>query len=172
MSTNLIIELTLNPKKKVFVYQGSHGKYYNIIHCYPTEKEKNTMNTIILNYDIHFPIEWADDDNDYIYFDEFFKVGPKTCYNCKFFGFYNGVFIGYCANCASLLNYERGNGLLPDGKEIDDKAIAFDLTNIKEENSMWNTYLKNIDRNEIGDNILKDDYEMYKDLPSLIETSP
>ena len=161
----LLVTIPLNQQKKINIYQGSHGKYYNINN---DSKQNGYLNNEILNYDIHFPIEWANDDDEYIYQDIQNQVGPRYCYNCIDYGFHNGVFIGYCANCAFLLEYSRGNGLLPSGEEVDIETTAFDLTNIKEENSIWKTYLQT-NRNEIGDNSLKENYEMYKDLPPLID---
>ena len=55
------------------------------------------------------------------------------------------------------------------GIELNETMVAFDLTNYKKENSMWNTYLKDVNLNEIGDEKIYQDYEMYKDLPDLIE---
>lgn len=181
---SLLVTMPMNKEKKINIFQGSHGKYYTITknectynECTYNERTYNErnynenrifLNNEILNYDIHYPIEWAEDENEYIYEDIQSKVGPKFCNNCIEYGFYNGVFIGYCANCAFLLEYSRGNGLLPRGDEVSLETLAFDLTNITEENSIWNTYLLNCDKEEIGDEALKENYEMYKDLPPLI----
>jgi len=35
-------------------------------------------------------------------------TGPKECDGCKRYGFYNGVFIGYCANCVDQYDNVRG----------------------------------------------------------------
>ena len=154
---------------QIKVFEGSHGKFYSIKEpILEEEKEVVTRNDIILYYDIHFPIEWALDNSFYILVDEEIQVGPKYCPNCVEYGFFNGVFIGYCANCASLLEYKKGNGLLPDGLEVTKETHAFDISNIKEENSIWNTYLKDVTIEQIGDLERKEEYEMYKDIPSLI----
>ena len=71
-------------------------------------------------------------------------------------------------NCADTFQFKRGNGMTDLYKEVDESMIALDLTNFKKENSMWNTYLKDINLNEIGDEKLKEEYEIYKDLPDLI----
>jgi len=44
--------------------------------------------------------------------------GPYGCLNCAHYGTYNGVFIGYCSNCA-ILHYggKRGCGFQGDGIE-------------------------------------------------------
>jgi hypothetical protein len=90
-------------------------------------------------YDIHFPLEWA--ANPKICDDDFI-CDPSHCKNCFDYGSYNGVFIGYCANCAQEYNYERGNGFISSGKEI--------KKGLDEKNSAWNTYLKNVILHEIG----------------------
>ncbi len=40
-----------------------------------------------------FPEEWAKDHAP--------ETGPKECENCRDHGFWNGVFMLYCANCAT-----------------------------------------------------------------------
>ena len=162
----LIETISLNENKYVSFFQGTNGKYYTIE--LKDRENYEILNETILKYDIHFPIEWADDDNIYIHSNVESKVGPRYCNNCIEFGFYNGVCIGYCANCATLLDFTRGNGLLDICEEINEKTIAFDLENVKEENSMWNTYLKDVKKEEIGDIELSNDYEIYKDLPPLL----
>ena len=44
-------------------------------------------------YTITFPYEWAKK--------HIATTGPEECLNCKKYGFYNGVFVGYCYNCAT-----------------------------------------------------------------------
>ena len=163
-----LITLNWNKDIKINIYDGSNGNFYSIEEPVCEDEENITRNEIILNYDCHFPVEWALDNKSYV--NEFFesKVGPKYCLNCIEFGYKNGVFIGYCANCAELLDYKRGNGLLPDGNEVCKETFAFDTSDIKEENSIWNTYLKNVSEEKIGDFQIMEDYEMYKDLPPLI----
>lgn len=91
-------------------------------------------------YDRHFPIEWAMNprklDND-------FTCCPIDCLNCLDYGSYNGVFIGYCANCAQVYDYQRGNGFIDSG--IEEEGEGFN-----EKNSVWNSYLKYVSLNEIG----------------------
>jgi hypothetical protein len=93
-----------------------------------------------ISYDKHFPIEWAMNpkkiDND-------FQCGPPDCLNCLDYGSYNGVFIGYCANCAGEYDYQRGNGFIDYGEEFKDEGFY-------DENSVWNTYLKYVNLDEIG----------------------
>lgn len=118
---------------EIHKYIGSYGEYYN-------------FNGV--NYDIHFPIDWvfhqptchlnSDDDTT--------PFGPETCSNCFEHGYFQGVFIGYCVNCASLCNYERGNGMMVNGIEYPGQK------------SIWDLYLQNVSLDEIGDRNLYMDY--------------
>jgi hypothetical protein len=89
-----------------------------------------------------FPLEWAQSHK--------LKTGPTECANCACYGMWNGVFIGYCVNCAGYeYNYERGNGMASFG-------VEFSNENRKIENSVFETYLKDVDLREIGDKELFD----------------
>lgn len=81
-----------------------------------------------------FPLEWAKN--------HFPETGPECCKMCKTFGFWNGVFVGYCAKCAEQYKGKRGNGFIFYGEE---------KTNKKNENSAFFTYLKDVDFDKIGD---------------------
>jgi hypothetical protein len=72
-------------------------------------------------------------------------TGPKDCRNCLAFGSWNGVFIGYCANCAFYqYNGYRGRGFIRAGQESNDADVqAFE--------SVFDTYLKDVAMDEIGD---------------------
>jgi hypothetical protein len=109
-------------------------------------------------YTSHFPEEWAKSHIN--------GTGPK-CRNCDMVGYYNGVFIGYCANCAKYVyNNTRGLGFIDYGIEV--PCIDPD----DEKYSALNTYLKYV-KNELyrlGDFDLygerfyhKDEYDMKKD---------
>lgn len=168
--SSLIVTIPLSLEISVEIFKGSHGKYYSIKHIGKKE------DLFPIYYDIHFPINWL--------FSEEFKqypsspssrcnndclTGPKHCTNCKKYGFYNGVFIGYCLNCASEFYNSRGNGLTDiEGIELNENMVAFDLTYFQKEKSIWKTYLKGISLEQIGDVHLKEEYELYKDLPDLI----
>jgi hypothetical protein len=114
-------------------HKGTNGDYYCI---------NGT------NYDIHFPIDWIFKSPENI--DNF---GPEECNLCAEYGYYNGVFIGYCLHCAKNANFERGNGMIrygmevthPEAKELD-IPIEYD-----DKNSIWNNYMQFVDMNEIGD---------------------
>jgi hypothetical protein len=85
-------------------------------------------------YTIHFPKEWAVSHK--------MGSGPKECSNCADFGSWNGVFIGYCMNCADYMyNYERGSGFYTYGIEtsVGDPCLY-----------AMNTYLKNVDFRSVG----------------------
>ena len=92
-----------------------------------------------------FPFEWA--ENHYP------GTGPKECGNCSDYGCWNGVFIGYCANCAEHeYQFERGSGFIGIGKEnkktCDPTKYAF------------NTYLKDIELDSIGDTDFMDSKQL------------
>jgi len=82
-------------------------------------------------YHQQFPVSWA----MYHHFD----TGPHDCQNCACYGSVEGVFVGYCANCA-LHFYEggRGRGFMGDGVELDtDIARSYP--------SAFDTYLVGVD---------------------------
>jgi hypothetical protein len=118
-------------------YRGSCGEFYSV-------------NDV--NYDIHFPIEWVFQIPEDI--ENIDKFGPETCYDCFINGYYNGVFIGYCVDCASFCNYKRGNGLI-NGIEREE----LDHADIDAKNSIWNLYLQMVSLEEIGDGQLQIDYD-------------
>ena len=87
-----------------------------------------------------FPEDWATD--------HFPETGPKECSNCAHFGMWNGVFIGYCANCATLVYQgSRGVGFIDIGEEqcktIDDIERGVP--------SAFETYLKGVNPYDVGD---------------------
>ena len=83
-----------------------------------------------------FPQEWVKSHSSD-------GTGPKECINCNIVGSWNGVFIGYCSNCAEVVyKFERGNGFYIMGIE---KCI-----NDNDKNA-FKSYLKNIDLKDIGD---------------------
>ena len=65
-----------------------------------------------VKYHSRFPREWAEN--------HWTETGPEDCDNCAYNGSLNGVFIGYCVNCADYVyNGERGNGLWGGGLDFD-----------------------------------------------------
>lgn len=125
--TELIIPLDDNKVAKIYRYIGTNGEYYQYNNIY---------------YDINFPIEWI------LHKPDIHPFGPENCQECFKKGFYNGVFIGYCVNCAEKVHFCRGNGMIEQGKEC-----------IKEDiNSMWNIYMQTVDLHDIGDILLNDKY--------------
>jgi len=104
-------------------------------------------------YSIHFPKKWAKDHAE--------GTGPTMCKNCQEFGSWNGVFIGYCANCA-LYVYEgkRGRGMIGIGEEFNE--------DVREYPSMKDTYFKNVNLDDVGDTWIFDS-RLY--LENLGETS-
>jgi hypothetical protein len=80
-----------------------------------------------------FPIEWANSHEE--------GTGPNDCDNCLCFGSKDGVFLGYCANCADYI-YKgiRGRGMYYNVEEFpSDKG-----------DSIFDTYLKGIDLSFVG----------------------
>jgi len=119
-----------------------------------------------------FPREWAEN--------HWFNTGPKNCKDCLYFGSLNGVFIGYCGDCAkTIYHYSRGLGFIDiatecpyeliDVSHLDDEYIDDDSL---DSYSIFGTYLKNIDPDNIGDkNIFKSAFMWHsinKELPEPI----
>jgi hypothetical protein len=143
--------------KTIDIYQGNHGKFYNI---------KNTD----VYYDIHFPLLWAVDNISCET-----NIGPLYCENCIYNGYYNGVFIGYCVDCAYHYEFKRGYGLFAHGIEVNEHLFN-SLYNDKSyfiENTIWNTYLKNVLFDDIGDDYLEKNIilkiDEYKDISNAVE---
>jgi len=142
--------LEKNIKKTMTVHsaEGSNGSYYWI-----TDSEIPDLP--ILYFDSHFPVEWVshrpDSDEPY---------GPFYCNYCRAFGFYNGVFIGFCVDCAENgYDRTRGRGMLEVDYEKDMDCVSSMFgsrwCNAHREKSMWNTYLKGVDKTKIGDTALE-----------------
>ena len=107
-------------------------------------------------FDINFPIKWAvenlneNDENDEN--DENIYVGPFHCMNCAIVGAINNVFVGYCSNCALYkYNYSRGNGFNAIGVE---QIVDYLGEELNPQNSIWNTYMENVQQDQIGLNIV------------------
>lgn len=139
MTDTQCIQFHLNEDYSVEIrrHQGSYGEYYNV---------NGT------NYDINFPIEWVFQPP--ITEDEVsFCFGPEECNLCAEYGFYNGVFIGYCLHCAKHANFKRGNGMIGYGVEItpEEASVLSIPLEYDEKNSMWNVYMQTVTLAEIGD---------------------
>lgn len=104
-------------------------------------------------YTIYFPKKWVKNHIE--------GTGPKMCENCDYHGSLNGVFVGYCSNCAIYI-YEgqRGRGM-DMGNETDIKKIKemLDFLEVEETSddyfetkypSIFDTYLKNVSPEQIG----------------------
>jgi len=89
-----------------------------------------------------FPEEWAMDHAP--------GTGPKDCENCRDAGGWNGVFLGYCGNCAIYeYNGTRCKGFISPGVELHnsynhDYDSAFDL------------YLYEVNLHDVGDTDIHD----------------
>ena len=91
-------------------------------------------------YHAKFPVEWAVNHKD--------GTGPSQCENCDEYGSINGIFIGYCANCAQYdYKGERGRGFIDSGIEITSEICAqYDIPFYKGDYaSAFDTYLKDVD---------------------------
>jgi len=114
-----------NPTEMIYHYRNYKKVYYS----YDEEL-----------YAATFPEDWAKD--------HFPETGPKECSNCEYFGKWNGVFIGYCVNCAKhVYQGSRGVGFIDIGKEID--KTPEDLE--RGVPSAFETYLKDINPYDVGD---------------------
>lgn len=93
-----------------------------------------------------FPRDWLENEHP--------KCGPVNCSNCRTYGSINGIFVGYCLNCAcSDFKGKRGNGFYgenrqyyieggqfynPETNRIENK---FEVTNEINDMGDWNFYL-------------------------------
>jgi len=140
VSEKIKLQLSDDYYVEITKYMGSHGEYYNV---------NGT------NYDIHFPIDWVfqppmtDDMTERTAL----CFGPEECNLCAEYGFYNGVFIGYCLHCANNVDFKRGNGLIRYGVEItQEEATKLSIPlEYNDANSIWNVYMQTVTLDEIGD---------------------
>lgn len=96
-------------------------------------------------YAKQFPTEWAQNHAE--------GTGPKSCTNCRVFGSWNGVFIGYCVNCAHYdYEFTRGHGFLKPGQEIVKKTTSL---------GAFQSYLKDAGPDSIGDKEIFDSYAVH-----------
>jgi hypothetical protein len=121
-----------NPKEFVYHYRNGKPAYYS----YDEELYCGT-----------FPEEWA--------LDHLPGTGPKDCGNCACYGSWNGVFLGYCANCAVYeYNGERGRGLIDVGTEFHNDFVS-------EFPSIFGTYLLGFTPDDVGDKDFMDSAAVY-----------
>jgi len=143
-------------------FQGTFGKF---------KKVEINRKLIDIPFDANFPEVWIVDEIKYYDDDdERYRItGPITCNLCRKNGVFNGVIIGYCNVCAEVHDLERGLGLFG---YLTDKGIPYEadhciqrnlfgshIYKYPKENSMWNTYLKNVDLSLVGDKDLKEKYK-------------
>ena len=110
----------------------------------------------LLPISIYFPIEWIIMEKETHVDFNYWVTGPFYCNYCKNNGVYNGVFIGYCNICAEKHKYEKGLGFV-NAKTMDGKPYEIDLIqtihgilSLPRNKSIWNTYLKDIQLNQLG----------------------
>jgi len=116
-----------NPQEFIYHYRNGKPAYYS----YDEELYCGT-----------FPTIWAENHME--------GTGPKECGNCSYYGSWNGVFLGYCANCAkNEYNGERGHGFIDIGKEFDCDT---------DYPSVFDTYLKDVTPDDVGDKDFMDSF--------------
>jgi hypothetical protein len=129
-----------NPKEFIYHYRNGKPAYYS----YDEELYCGT-----------FPEEWV--------LDHFPDTGPRECGNCAYYGSWNGVFLGYCANCAIVYNGERGHGFIDIGKECDyDHDVGGP--------SVFDTYLKDLLPDDVGDKDFMDSAALVNHIDELSNT--
>ena len=96
-----------------------------------------------------FPLDWAKNHLP--------NTGPESCNRCKTFGFWNGVFVGYCVDCAEQYDGKRGNGFIFYGEERKKEETS---------NSAFSTYLNDVDFSELGDRNILDTEALIDELNS------
>ena len=96
-----------------------------------TDSSEDSVNKWNGTYHPKFPKKWAENHEE--------GTGPEQCCNCFEYGTINNIFIGYCANCAHYTyNGMRGRGFIDIGIENNEiEVMSYE--------SVFNTYLKNID---------------------------
>jgi hypothetical protein len=149
------------PLVKFHHYQGSHGKFKRV---------EISGKLINVPFDENFPDKWIVDER--LYYDDDIEMdritGPITCGWCRK-AIFKGVIVGYCTKCAEIHELKRGNGMFG---YLTDKGIPYEaekcitsnlfgtqITNYSKEKSMWNTYMKDVDINCVGDKDLNVKYK-------------
>lgn len=98
-------------------------------------------------YAATFPENWAQTHHP--------STGPGNCSHCSNIGMWNGVFLGYCSNCATdIYKGCRGIGLFCYGIETDFLGIISKTQ--QKYHSIFDTYMKNVSLDNIGDTELYD----------------
>lgn len=83
-------------------------------------------------YHEDFPVEWARNHVD--------GTGPEQCHACTDFGVLDGVFYGYCCNCAiNVYHGEAGRGFIDYGREASLEELGAWFP------SMFDIYLKGVE---------------------------
>jgi hypothetical protein len=152
-----IKSITINNTTEQLVYKGSNDSFYYIL---KVVGEKSNI-----PYDINVPVEWLFDEKRQFYDGKDWVTGPVYCNYCRKHGMWNGVFIGYCSSCAEIHKYKRGRGLF--GYKTD-KGLPYEadlvmtrrrIESITYYPSIFETYLKNVDVNKIGDKNLEETFK-------------
>jgi hypothetical protein len=99
------------------------NEYYSIENQHNSEGER-------VIYIGGFPLEWALSHES--------ETGPVECENCAYHGTTNGVFVGYCVNCAQY-TYHGQRGLGFEGRGVETPGGQGE--------SVFSTYLSPISSN-------------------------
>jgi hypothetical protein len=95
-----------------------------------------------IKYHIRFPIDWAISHKTFTYPGlPGYGTGPKQCFNCRDYGSFRGIFVGYCSNC--LIDYNNDRGIIIDP--------GSDIANMSNK-TIWRQYpyMFNVDKYNIG----------------------
>ena len=111
-------------------------------------------------YDGHFPVEWLAKHRE-------LRVGPSYCNVCRK-NAWNGVFFGYCIHCAWVsFRGERGRGILTPGNEASVQylhSLMGDSPDYHASTSVFDTYMRGVTLDQIGDTDLCNSMAMYLDV--------
>jgi hypothetical protein len=108
-------------------------------YCYSYRSSNKWFSVECEPYTKTFPYEWA--------INHLPNTGPKECRNCQHNGSWNGVFVCYCTDCATLYDGLRGPGMAGpfyNGENLLKSEIDSPL-------AAMNTYMKGIKFSDIGD---------------------
>lgn len=87
------------------------------------------------------------------------NTGPVNCITCKKFGTWNGAFLSYCISCASAIyKGHRGKGIHL-GMSLNESQLIDYNVNVGE--CIYETYMKNISLDDIGDPTIVDTRAKY-----------
>jgi len=100
------------PEVDIVYYDSEAMMHWGGNEYYSIDNHRNAAGELVF-YIGGFPLEWALSHEP--------ETGPVDCANCAYHGTRNGVFVGYCGNCAQYTYVgQRGLGFLDNGVEMPD----------------------------------------------------